>query len=1391
MKVRNLKDVFVERGSKIEEFNEFLQPESKRRILNIHSFGDGGIGKTVLLAKMIESCENIPHLYYSSNFLDFHHTEMHVRLGIMRRISENLKDFGFENFNSKLKEHGKKELAAEDRRDYEAQMEDWFIDDLSIFAEQCDSEGKITVLFFDNYEKIQSENTVILQWFEELIMQRLPFPEVFRIVIAGRRKIALPGKPPQIKEMALEKFSYDEMVAYFGGCYTAKDLERKIGSDTLLKCLYDLVDGRPIFISLVVDWLEHGTNFSLMDLLANIGLDCFDSSKSKDIEITRFQKDDFKRALIEHIEKLSGHRDRAITYMAVAWRRMTPEMFSHITEVPLKDSIQARDFDLLKSEYSIYEKLFDLHFEKVKDCYHVVDFQGLTEKIGKIEPALKKRLEDEVEIGADSIFAELKNLSFIKYIDDVERPYLLHDEMRDLVDQYWWEKQTNEIEEKQKIAEALVNYYSAKLKKDDMSSTRWSSFYGERLYYALWVDMKNGLHNFFFPVFNELMQSFHINTCNLLFREIDVFTDRDYAKLKSWNNEITSEDRVKIELCRIKLFNERYRADKVLKVGERIERDRNLRDALQQKPDLYADYRLERGVANLWSSFYKPASDDFTQAVKQYRKLGKKIQSAWSRNWKGYALYRSGEFKSAEIIWQKTIKELLKMRDEEFSTKFIYLFGNLNTTLGLQGRFYEASRYGQIAVEIAKHMNDRRETIRSLSSLGDTFQHSNKPFQAMRAYKEADQILETLPARDALLETRVNMGYGALLYRHNDFIYTVEYYNRGEQFEEIMRRFRGEYTPGQRPTNVHSQARERYTLAKNRLEKAIEILAKSAEIPLTLETSMVHYYLAEHCTIALEWDKALEQYGKSLDIAVQISSEYRELSAMIGQLAIYYLTYDDLNFEKGIRNIEKRISQTDFWNLKGTLEILRGNYEYEHFLKFNDIRSFFNAFERYYIASDHMIHFGRVSQDRFYMTLLIMVKRMTDIPIEILPSGNDLESFRDIWRDMESERLVCQKYEEFFDDLLDFTIMRRVCMNDINKRQASVRQLKRKIGEYLNQGKRNLRFTPHLAMMKLRLQLDGGTLEEQAEAYSEMAKTLALNDIMLEAHLHYEKALGIVRENDELKNSILHLRILVDYGAIVYRRGEYANYIEHYNKAYIQDNVRLYKMHYKDAIERATTFFQTGEKILPSLSDEFLEETASAKSDLYFRWAELNMISGEPAGKTEELFQKAIEQAKLGGNTWGEIDAIQSLITLFYVSEQWDTRKEDRENLENKLEELNKKMRHSPLLMGLNEITQGNAAYEKILDEPRNKDHIEIAFKHYIKATRLKAAHSIKYFFQTMGTLIERIARLPDESLRILHDDVYPRLIQMKPTGSVAEDMFRLVEQYIWIRYKMAQKKSK
>jgi hypothetical protein len=508
-------DVFVGRENELQRFRHILTPESKVHIFNIHTNGGGGIGKTQLLLQMQKICKNRPNIVYGNKLIDFYHTENHSKLGVMEQITQNLEREQFSEFESLTKEYRETEDAIS-RKELLRNIEAVFFKEYKRVSEKTAGGKKVIVLFFDTYEVVQNEASEISFWLEDMLFPKLN--KNTRLIISGRNPLETVKRDAvSVQEIELGHFNLSETIDFLKNCFTKEELEdKKIESDSVIEMLHHLVDGRPILIALLVDWLKYDFDDVELDaelLLERIGIESGKSPAS----ITKARKEDFEKALINPIGRMRDPEDRAVTHMAFAYRRMTPEMFSFITDIPIKDYFTKEKYNQLVTEYpdakialeTIVTEEGDKVFINTEDIPETLKKQMGNEVFDRFREHLKKTINKGTET---ILLKSLRPLSFVKYKDFPEQTVLLHDEMRDLVNKHWWKEHGNVQDIQNGMARRLVEYYDKEVERPELkSSIIRSTYYAERLYYSFFAGTGE-LLKYFVLIFDERLKGYHINT---------------------------------------------------------------------------------------------------------------------------------------------------------------------------------------------------------------------------------------------------------------------------------------------------------------------------------------------------------------------------------------------------------------------------------------------------------------------------------------------------------------------------------------------------------------------------------------------------------------------------------------------------------------------------------------------------------------------------------------------------------------------------------------------------------------------------------------------------------------------------------------------------------------
>lgn len=427
---------FIGRERELARIDRQIRHQGSTTLINIA--GPGGIGKTAILRKVKEKYLSVPGILVTK-VIDFSQTVHRSEPWIMEQIIS----LAPQRFSRHRKTLRKLQLAREPltRIRYEGELVDAFVADFNKVARQ-----HRFVILFDTLELIQ-DSPLFVSVLE--LAKRL---ENTVVLLAGRRN-AEPDfqseldrlfKPAQLKTIHLEGFSEKEAIQYFE---QTTPLHLKGIDPNLQKNIYYLSDGRPIKISLSLDWLDRG--IPIMPDVMKIEPSALRRLPPEQIESLRCQ---FESALMEGIRKLQEPVDEIILYMAHFNKRFNRKML---------------------------EFFFPTELEPRQKASH-----------------------------SRSLLAELKGLPFVKYTND--NYFVLHDEMSRLVQSYVWDTvEDPDRTLRKELSEKICQYYEKELQDlpDWENSTEQErvtrrSYEVEALYYRLYADFRTG-----FQYFERLFES--------------------------------------------------------------------------------------------------------------------------------------------------------------------------------------------------------------------------------------------------------------------------------------------------------------------------------------------------------------------------------------------------------------------------------------------------------------------------------------------------------------------------------------------------------------------------------------------------------------------------------------------------------------------------------------------------------------------------------------------------------------------------------------------------------------------------------------------------------------------------------------------------------------------
>lgn len=353
--------------------------------------GQGGIGKTRLLT---EAASFIPEMVPDRptvvlGIIDFYDTAMHSSIALedalasrIRRQSED--ETLFQDFSRILEQYRA-------GRTEEKQVHETFAQAFNEWVED-----RYAVLCFDTAEaleygrdaeeviedcEIEGEEAPAAKWIQENLRNL----NNAMLLIAGRPTRTMHTRLRESysrdlwTDMSLEAFSLEETYQYFKASPYGSDEDKET-----IERVWLLTGGRPILLSLAIDWLYRGVQ--LQELYKD-DLETLRELEKQHSGEWQSRREQFETALVRKIRLLSSPMDAAVYYAARARKGFTARMLHQVLtddELPFK----------------------------------------------RIEMTLEE---------AEELVSELSKLSFVKHPYGArEGWYFLHDEMYDLLDEHIW-----------------------------------------------------------------------------------------------------------------------------------------------------------------------------------------------------------------------------------------------------------------------------------------------------------------------------------------------------------------------------------------------------------------------------------------------------------------------------------------------------------------------------------------------------------------------------------------------------------------------------------------------------------------------------------------------------------------------------------------------------------------------------------------------------------------------------------------------------------------------------------------------------------------------------------------------------------------------------------------
>jgi len=311
-------DAFVGRKEELALIDRWAQEWGTMHLLPVQ--GDGGVGKTWLLLEILR------RYGYRDDFVVVYFDAAEHPFSLQYEVMFLVRDLGLENFPRFLA--GLDELT---RSYYDLPIQDAQAKErevLQIAVEEMNQQLSARRLIFllDTLEAWRyGEGTGVHEYFGQL--------SNFLVVAAGRDARERMSTYTQtfgtdrVTYLELRNFDRIESAEFFD----AADEAGFIPPDLRAK-LYFLTDGRPVLLSLAVEWLSRDVP---LPEIAERSLEDLEALPEAEL---RELREHFEFELVDRVRRLRDPLDRAVLYMAHVSRRSNARILSVLLDIPMPDA---------------------------------------------------------------------------------------------------------------------------------------------------------------------------------------------------------------------------------------------------------------------------------------------------------------------------------------------------------------------------------------------------------------------------------------------------------------------------------------------------------------------------------------------------------------------------------------------------------------------------------------------------------------------------------------------------------------------------------------------------------------------------------------------------------------------------------------------------------------------------------------------------------------------------------------------------------------------------------------------------------------------------------------------------------------------------------------------
>jgi tetratricopeptide (TPR) repeat protein len=335
---------------------------------------------------------------------------------------------------------------------------------------------------------------------------------------------------------------------------------------------------------------------------------------------------------------------------------------------------------------------------------------------------------------------ELPTLSFVRRSGSGE-DFVLHDEMRRLVNKYCWEIHDQDGRIRRELSKLAVNHYTELIDREANEEQR-HSYIVEMLFHELYLDVEEGFQSFE-KHFNYAIEFSLRAFARALLQELQKFVPR-----------LSHEQRLAMKLAEVRVLREEENPGTALEILSALEQD------AEWAEHHGSDLLFEKGSCYLRLNLYLQSIASFETCVAIEQLNRDKARYALLLNRLGYIHRLQGRNTEAMLNYGEALKV---QRNLDNPREYANLLNNMGNVLRFQGKLEDALRYCKLALRIRRDLFSQNKISEyyvglSLSTLGHIYHTLGEVKEEEKAYQEAFDIYNRVGDKSAIADTYNCLG---------------------------------------------------------------------------------------------------------------------------------------------------------------------------------------------------------------------------------------------------------------------------------------------------------------------------------------------------------------------------------------------------------------------------------------------------------------------------------------------------------------------------------------------------------------------------------------------------------------------------------------------------------